>query len=83
MRRALKTSSAHTDRPAPACKGATPASIADYIAELTTELAGMAERSELTMLAYFLNLARVEAEFRSRELAEVGAVAPPTPQPRY
>lgn len=81
MRRALKTSSAHPDRRAPACDEATPASIADYIADLTTELAGLAERSELTMLAYFLNLARVEAEFRSRELADAGAVAPPAPQP--
>lgn len=45
------------------------ASLAAYIAELTAELAQLADRSELTMLAYFLNLARVEAEFRSRELA--------------
>jgi len=33
------------------------------------ELATMADRSELTMLAYFLNLARVEAEGKSRELS--------------
>lgn len=45
------------------------ASLAAYIAEMAEEMAQLAERSELTMLAYFLNLARVEAEFRSRELA--------------
>lgn len=49
------------------------ASLAGYIAELTEELARLAERSELTMLAYFLNLARVEAEMRSRELSNSSA----------
>jgi hypothetical protein len=44
------------------------ASLADYIAELTTELARMAERRQLRMLAYFLDLARVEAELKSKEL---------------
>jgi len=47
---------------------ATTASLANYIAEMAGELATMADRSELTMLAYFLNLARVEAEAKSREL---------------
>jgi hypothetical protein len=42
-------------------------SLAGYIAELTAELAHMAERSQMPMLAHFLNLARVEAEYRSRE----------------
>lgn len=54
----------------------TAASIAGYIAELTAELAQLADRSELAMLAYFLNLARVEAEFRRRELAGPGPTAP-------
>lgn len=45
------------------------ASLAVYIAQMAGELATMADRSELTMLAYFLNLARVEAEANSREHA--------------
>ncbi|CAN2532793.1 hypothetical+protein [Methylocapsa aurea] len=48
---------------------AATASLADYIADMARELATMAERSELTMLAYFLNLARVEAEAKARELS--------------
>lgn len=48
---------------------ATAASLASYIAEMAGELATMADRSDLTMLAYFLNLARVEAETKSREIA--------------
>lgn len=60
----------------PNADAATPDQIASYIAELAEELAGLAERSELTMLAYFLNLARVEAEFRARELAAPEPVAP-------
>jgi hypothetical protein len=51
-----------------AASDATTASLANYIAEMAGELATMADRSELTMLAYFLNLARVEAEAKSREL---------------
>ncbi|WP_400767544.1 hypothetical protein [Methylosinus sporium] len=46
---------------------ASTASLAVYIAQMAGELATMADRSELTMLAYFLNLARVEAEAKSRE----------------
>ncbi len=45
------------------------ASIAGYIADMSAELAGLAGRSELPMLAYFLNLARVEAEMRARSVA--------------
>ncbi|WP_084570630.1 hypothetical protein [Methylosinus sp. PW1] len=48
---------------------ASTASLAVYIAQMAGELATMADRSELTMLAYFLNLARVEAEAKSREHA--------------
>jgi hypothetical protein len=43
------------------------ASLAGYIAEMTGELSALAGRAQLPMLAYFLNLARVEAEMRSRE----------------
>ena len=44
------------------------ASLAAYIADMSAELALLAARSALPMLAHFLNLARVEAEIRSREL---------------
>lgn len=44
------------------------ASLAAYIGDMAGELAGLAGRSKLPMLAYFLNLARVEAELRAREL---------------
>jgi hypothetical protein len=43
------------------------ASLTGYIAEMTGELSALAGRAQLPMLAYFLNLARVEAEMRSRE----------------
>jgi hypothetical protein len=56
------------DDDAPADKP-TAASVAAYIAELAAELATMAERADLTMLCYFLRLARVEAESRAQELA--------------
>ena len=45
------------------------ASLAAYIAEMTTELAGLAGKARLPMLAYFLNLARVEAQIYARENA--------------
>ncbi len=44
------------------------ASLAAYIADMSAELASLAARAPLPMLAHFLNLARVEAEIRSREL---------------
>lgn len=70
----------------PPAKGATPpqastparraeedaAAMASYIADMTAELAQLAARAELQMVAYFLNLARVEAEIRAREMG--GAV---------
>jgi len=34
---------------------------------MTTELAGLAGKARLPMLAYFLNLARVEAQIYARE----------------
>lgn len=43
------------------------AATAGYIAEMSAELAKMAGSAQLPMLAYFLNLARVEAEMRLRE----------------
>jgi hypothetical protein len=51
----------------------TAASTAAYIAEMAAEMAIMAGRADLAMLAYFLRLARVEAESKARELG------PPTP----
>ncbi len=44
------------------------ASMASYIADMASELSQLAVKAELEMVAYFLNLARVEAEIRSREL---------------
>jgi hypothetical protein len=44
------------------------ASMASYIADMSSELSELALGSELQMVAYFLNLARVEAEIRAREL---------------
>lgn len=38
------------------------AEIAGYIAQLTAEMSAMAETSRLDLLAYFLSLARLEAE---------------------
>ena len=43
------------------------ASLAAYIAEMTAEMAGLAGKAGLPMLAYFLNLARVEAHIYARE----------------
>ena len=37
-----------------------------YVSEISAELARMAGESELPMLAYFLNLARVEADMSRR-----------------
>ena len=45
------------------------ASLAAYIADMTAELAGLAGNARLPMLAYFLNLARVEAQIYAREYA--------------
>jgi hypothetical protein len=44
------------------------AALASYIAEMSAELAKLAGRGGMPMLAYFLNLARVEAETRAREM---------------
>lgn len=42
------------------------AGIAEYIALMAAELAGMAGGARLDMLTYFLNMARLEAEFHMR-----------------
>ncbi|WP_442753543.1 hypothetical protein ACNHKD_11070 [Methylocystis sp. JAN1] len=44
------------------------AAMASYIADMASELSQLAGRAEMPMVAYFLSLARVEAEMRSREL---------------
>lgn len=46
------------------------AALASYIADMASELSQLAGRAEMPMVAYFLNLARVEAETHSREIAE-------------
>ncbi|QGM45309.1 hypothetical protein [Methylocystis heyeri] len=47
-------------------------SVAAYIADLTAEMAQLAARGKLPMLAYFLNLARVEAQMYVREHGRQG-----------
>lgn len=44
------------------------AAMASYIADMASELSQLAVGAQLQMVAYFLNLARVEAEIRAREL---------------
>ena len=44
------------------------ASIASYIADMTDEMAKLANRCDMPMLCYFLNLARAEADMLAREL---------------
>ncbi|MGO9004971.1 MAG: hypothetical protein ACLQIQ_16710 [Beijerinckiaceae bacterium] len=54
-----------------AAPAATPdaAGVAEYVALMAAELAGMAGAAKLDMLTYFLNMARIEAEshYRRRE----------------
>jgi hypothetical protein len=42
------------------------AAVSAYISDISAELARMAGEAKLPMLAYFLNLARVEAEMSGR-----------------
>jgi hypothetical protein len=42
-----------------------PTAVAEYIAEMTGELARLAGAARLDTLTYFLNMARMEAESRS------------------
>lgn len=51
------------DMPPP---GKDAAAAAEYIALMTAELAKMAGLAKLDMLTYFLNMARLEAEFHMR-----------------
>ncbi len=46
------------------------AKMAIYIADMTAELATLAGRAGFPMLAYFLNIARVEAQINARELGD-------------
>jgi hypothetical protein len=46
-----------------------PESAAAYIADITTELAGLARASRLDILAYLLDIAQLEAANVSRRLA--------------
>jgi hypothetical protein len=41
------------------------AAVAAYIADMSAELATLAGRAHLPMLAYFLNLARIEAQIHA------------------
>jgi len=66
MARSTASSSATRQTEMTAAQNA--ASMAGYIADMAAELSQLAGEAELPMVAYFLNLARVEAEIRSREL---------------
>ncbi|MGO9132497.1 MAG: hypothetical protein ACLP8A_00395 [Methylovirgula sp.] len=46
---------------------ARPYNVAEYIAAISAELAAMAGGARLDMLTYFLNMARLEAEFHMRQ----------------
>lgn len=43
---------------------------ADYIQQLTVELASLARNAQLDLLAYFLDMARIEAETQVRKTAK-------------
>ena len=43
------------------------AALASYISDMAAELAKLAGSSHMPMLAYFLNLSRVEADIQARE----------------
>lgn len=58
------------EKPAPQASEENPAALAAYIAEMAAELAALAGGAGLTMLAYFLNLARVEAHIYAREFGD-------------
>ena len=66
-RTAAKQSLARNNREQQSSPTEDAASLAAYIAEMTAELAGLAGKAHLPMLAYFLNLARVEAQICARE----------------
>jgi hypothetical protein len=70
MARSISSSSAAPQGEPPISRRAAQdaAAMAGYIADMASELASLASQSDLQMVAYFLNLARVEAEIRSREL---------------
>jgi hypothetical protein len=52
------------------------ASMVAYIADMSAELASLAGSCNQPMLAYFLNLARVEAELRARKMMNYDPVGP-------
>lgn len=81
MRPPLSTNPFSTDRPrakrppkrAAPHKGES-AELAGYISDMTAELAKLAGDAQMPMLCYFLNLARVEADFHVRGM--------PAPRPK-
>ncbi|MBJ6127623.1 hypothetical protein [Microvirga splendida] len=57
---AAKDVSGAEDRPRPA-SGMNPAETAQYVAEFSAELAYLARKANLDLLAYLLDMARLEA----------------------
>ncbi|MGA8171563.1 MAG: hypothetical protein WB816_12145 [Methylocystis sp.] len=66
-RAAAKKGSARHNLEKPSSANEEAATLAAYIAEMTAEMAELAGKAGLPMLAYFLNLARVEAQIYARE----------------
>ncbi len=57
-----RTSRYHVQSSADAPIGATRDIVAEYIAQMTAELAEIAATAELDLLTYFLKMAQLEAE---------------------
>jgi hypothetical protein len=69
MARQTAARATHADARTPARRAEEDAAaMASYIADMASELAQLAARSDMQMVAYFLNLARVEAELRALDM---------------
>ena len=56
--------------------------IARYVADMAAQLEAMSEAADLDLLAYFLGMAKVEAEtFLHRSLSAADGESPPFPSP--
>ena len=68
--RQVASSARAQDAPSFSAQCESSADTAAYIAQMSTELALLAKGAGLPMLAYFLNLARVEAQIYAREYGD-------------
>lgn len=82
-RSARTTAAASNKRPRPKSRTAAPQHVDDrpgadtaaYISDLTAELALMAHKAKLELLAYFLTLAHIEAASTTRAMADEQVVS--------